>query len=274
MVIYLLMTRTDIHDWVNKTEPFLEVDFICFGRHVIGPIRTGKQPEYSEQLRNLVRECLQPAIAKRPTVTRLVTRTRAGMEIFRTTSRTGRDTKRPPKLIHLKHSQSGLCEQRPAAAQPRQSDQGAAISHQAAKPKAPTWEPRQASKRPRTHNYVVAPIAISSSDDDDDILPAPLPPATSNERDGKQRYYYASEEFVSAGREITTNIAGDVIAISSDSTSAAEQNGGHMTTLDAGNPNDFEATNGGRIQMNEVVEPIDYEEDAPVERSSWLDQLP
>lgn len=123
MVIYLLMTLTDIHHWVDETEPILEDDLIRSGQHVIGPIRTGRQPGYSDQLCNLVREYLNPAITKCPTVSRPVTRTRASVERFRTTSRTGRDTTKPPKLAHLRHSQSVLREGQ--AARGRQFHQGA-----------------------------------------------------------------------------------------------------------------------------------------------------
>ena len=268
------MTMTDIHEWVNKTEPLLEADFICFGQHVTGPIRTGRQPEYSEQLRDLVRECLKPAIAKRPTVTQLVTRTRVGMERFRTTSRTGRDTTRPPGLTHLKRSQSVLGGL--PAARPRQPDQGAATPDPTAKPRAPTWEPRQGVKRQRTQSSVVPPITISSDDDDDeeeDILPAPLPPATNKEREGKRRYYHTSNAPVPTKREIITNIAGDVIVIS-DSTSAGEQHEvGHLTALEDFF-NQVEA-DGARIEVKEGIEKKgDEEEAAAYERSSFLDQLP
>jgi hypothetical protein len=279
---------TDIHDWLQKTEPFLEADFICFGQHVTGPIRTGRQPEYSEQLRDLVRECLKPAIAKRPTVTQLVTRTRVGMERYRTTSRTGRDTTRPPALTHLKRSQSVLG--RLPAARPRQPDLGAATSQPTAKPSTPNWEPRQDVKRQRTQSYVVPPITISSDDDEEAIPPAPLPPAADDEREGKRRYYHASDTPLPAKREIITNIAGDVIVIS-DSTSAAEEKGagdvivisdstpaaeekeaGHLTALEAFF-NEVEA-DGARIGGNKGTELRGDEEEAEAyNRSSFFDQL-
>jgi hypothetical protein len=217
MIIYLLMTLTDIHDWIKKTEPFLEADFICSGQHVTGPIRTDRQPEYSEQLRDLVRECLRPAIAKRPSVTQLVTRTRVGMERFRTTSRTGRDTTRAPKLTHLKRSLSVLGGL--PAARPQQPNQEAATSHPITKSSAPTWEPRQGVKRKRSQSSVVPPITISSDDEEEGVPPAPAPATNNNERCGKRRCYHASDESKPAKGQIITNIAGDVIVIS-DSMSA------------------------------------------------------
>lgn len=220
------MTLTDVQQWVRDTDHLLEEDFIRLGRHLLGPIRTGRSPEYSERLRNLVRDCLNPKIASRPTASTLVTRTRAGVETYRTTSRTGTDTTNPPFLRHLNRSKSVLSVGQ-AAPKP-EADAGPihspvnppSISLIGVNRKASSWEPRRSSKRARTEAHEEPPIIISS--DTGDVLPKQLPPTIRNEREGKRRRRVAThEDSVRGSSEMIRNIAGEVIVISDDTDTAS-----------------------------------------------------
>jgi hypothetical protein len=82
LVIHLLMTMIEIEDFVRPTDHIREEDFIRFGKHFMGPIQTGQNPDYSERIRDLVRDCLNPKIESRPTASSLVTRTRARLEPY------------------------------------------------------------------------------------------------------------------------------------------------------------------------------------------------
>jgi hypothetical protein len=87
--MYLLITMTEIEDFVRPTDHIREEDFVRFGKHFMRPVQTGQDPEYSERLRDLVRDCLNPKIELRPTASSLVTRTRAGLEPYLISAATG-----------------------------------------------------------------------------------------------------------------------------------------------------------------------------------------
>jgi NHR1 homology to TAF len=87
--MYFLMTMTEIDDFVRPTDHIREEDFVRFGKHFMGPVQAGQDPEYSERLRDLVRDCLNPKIELRPTASSLVTRTRAGLEPYLISAATG-----------------------------------------------------------------------------------------------------------------------------------------------------------------------------------------
>ncbi len=243
MVIYLLMTLTDVYKWLDDTETVSEDDFIRRGQHVIGPIQTGRKPEYSEQLRDLVRECLDPAVTKRPIISRLITRTRAGLEGFRTRSRTGKDTTKAPRLVHLKHSVSVLPEGRPRRVRLGIADNPVAestIPRTGIRQRTPTWEPRRGGKSQHTQRLEKPPIAISSNSD---VLPATLPPTIKSERDGKRRRHEPSgdsEQSVPAKRSRIPNIGGEVITISDDTSHAGNtsSHAGLLTAADLKNRED------------------------------------
>ena len=243
MVIYLLMTLTDVYKWMDETETISEDDFIRRGKHVIGPIQTGRKPEYSEQLRDLVRECLNPAVTKRPTVSRLITKTRAGLEGFKTRSRTGKDTTKAPRLVDLRHSVSMLPKGRPRQVRPEAADNPFAESttpRTGVRQRAPTWQPRRGEKSQHREHLEEPPITISSNSE---ALSAALPSAIKSERDGKRRRHESkgdSEESVPAKKNRITNIAGKVIAISDD-TSHAGTTSSHPIALTAANLKDREA---------------------------------
>jgi hypothetical protein len=182
------MTMTDIHTWVRETDHIQEQDFIRLGEHFIGPIQTQSQPEYSDALRKLVRECLNPRVSARPIVSDVVTRTRTGLERYRTTSRTGKDTTKGPALRHLNRSKSALPpgyavlapQVPPAAANSPLA--GPAVTNTGVSPSDPTWEPRRGLKRERAPDQEIPPIGNLDSD----VPPAKLPPGIMNEGDGKQ----------------------------------------------------------------------------------------
>lgn len=220
MVIYLLMTLTDIQIWVIETDRIPEEDFIRLGRHFVEPIQTGRRPEYSERLRDLVHECLNPNVKLRPTASNLLTRTRAGLESFRTTSETGNDTTKAPPLRHLNRSKSVL----PAGQDPqayRVDVGGPSIRAPSVTPKPATWEPPRRTGRARSPSLIPPPIHFS---DDSAISPPTCPLTMQNKRDGKRRRITNEDEEASipGKRMRITNIAGEVIVISPDSTFAAE----------------------------------------------------
>lgn len=107
----MLTTLHSAREWCRYADVVEEEVFIELDGHVIPRIVTDRRPEYSEELRNLVRECLNPRIGSRPTASDLVTRTQAGMERYRTTLN-GRNATRAPTLRHLTKSKSVLPEKR------------------------------------------------------------------------------------------------------------------------------------------------------------------
>lgn len=242
MVLYLLMTLTDVYKWMDETETISEEDFIRQGKHVIGPVQTRRKPEYSEQLRDLVRECLNPAVTKRPTVSRLITRTRAGLEGFRTRSPNGKDTTKVPRLVHLKDSVSLLPQGRPRPVRPKAADNPVAESttpRTGFRQKTPTWQPRRGGNSQHIQRLEVPLITISSNSE---VLPATLPSSIKSEQDGKRRRHKPNEDSgqsVPAKRSRIANTAAEVIAISDD-TSHAENTSFHPEALPAANPKDRE----------------------------------
>lgn len=62
LVMYLLMTMTEIEDFVRPADHIREEDCVRFGKHLMGPIQTGQDPEYSQRLLDLVSDWLNPKI--------------------------------------------------------------------------------------------------------------------------------------------------------------------------------------------------------------------
>jgi hypothetical protein len=237
LVIYLLMTLDYIQKWLNEADDINEEDFIRLGRHLVGPIRTEKQPEYSQGLRDLVRGCLNPSIELRPTASRLVNRTRAGMESFRTASRTGRDNTKAPPLRHLNRSKSALpAGQAPKARQAQLQTTafpaiGPAAPSPGANPGPSTWEPRQRVDRQPLQSQKAPPIQIS---DDEEIFPTYAIPENKNEPRRKRRHVATNKKGPPDNkRKLTNNIAGEVVVIS-DEAPTAVQNQLHNDVAGAG----------------------------------------
>ena len=213
LVIYLSMTLKDAQTWVNETDSINEEDFTRLGRHLIGPIQTGRQPEYSQELRDLVYECLNPSVTLRPRPANLVTRTRDGLERFRTTSRLGRDTTKPPALRHLNRSKSVL----PAGQAVAVSAGGPAVPGTNTNPQALGAGINRRVKRPPPGDHESPPIIISSGD----VLSAELPSEIQNGRESKRSRVVKSEQSVPCMGKVIVNIVGEVIIISNDLSAAA-----------------------------------------------------
>ncbi len=200
--MYLLMTLGEVQDWLDEADFIEEEDFNRLGRHLVSPIRTERQPEYSQQLCDLVYECLNPSIALRPRPANLVRRTRAGMERYKTTSRSDADMTAPPVIRHLNKSKSAL-----PAGGPR------AVPWKDVSPQTPPRAINRRIKRPRSGGHEAPPIKISDSVD---MLPAERPLEIRDERDGKRRRLASKERSIRGRRKMVINIAGEVIVISDD----------------------------------------------------------
>ena len=78
-IMYTFVTSNDIEVLHWRIKYILSSDRPLYGDHIILPIVTGRNPEYSEELLNLIRDCLKIVPESRPDITELKTRVKHGM---------------------------------------------------------------------------------------------------------------------------------------------------------------------------------------------------
>jgi hypothetical protein len=76
--------------------------YLQLDQHAIDPITTNKSPEYSLEIRELIRECLHIKIEKRPTPQELLRRTEAGLAAA-INSRRDTGHKKGPRVYYMGH---------------------------------------------------------------------------------------------------------------------------------------------------------------------------
>lgn len=102
-VMYDMLTLSwsdELDEKMHKTTTEAEY-YGSLREHAIPEIRTNKKPEYSSDLRDLIRECLHIEIGKRPTPQQLLERTQRGLEAAAQSRLQGADDHDGPRVYHM-----------------------------------------------------------------------------------------------------------------------------------------------------------------------------
>jgi hypothetical protein len=106
--MFLLMTSNTPTFIANRMDGMTEDQYLNYGSHLISTIETRREKEYSDALRDLIRLCLHPVVATRPSASELVSLTTGGLLEHSDTNRKAGGKRKAPPIPQLQQSQSVL----------------------------------------------------------------------------------------------------------------------------------------------------------------------
>jgi hypothetical protein len=80
--MYELLTHERAAQFSDRMNAMTEAQYNAWGQNTIPTITTHKQPEYSHDLRHLVRQCLNLRASRRPTIQQILEQTRAKLTFY------------------------------------------------------------------------------------------------------------------------------------------------------------------------------------------------